>query len=427
MDLSHWWGIFSARFTRVGERRSHATEPPAPTAISTRPPHQVRAPNQEESTKVTTYEPFDLLIAPAVDGYQTRVIASLHGEAAAKFHLPESIATQRDHLRMVGGAIRAFKLVGASAPTAQPLDPQQFGAQLFTALFAGAVGTCWRQSLALAEREGKGLLLRLRLDEVPELAALPWEYLYDPVRQHYLVLTGQTPVVRYLSLPAAEAPMTVEGPLHILVLTADAADYARLNIAAEEARLRTALQPLEAQGRVAVTWLANGTLADLRRALRRGDHHILHFIGHGWFEQEGSYTDNGLLLVDEEGSGLKVGAETLGMHLHNHRALRLAFLNACEGARLAGDEGEPFGGVAQQLVQQGLPAVIAMQFPISDRAAIELTRAFYTSLAVGNPVDAALTTARGDVYAQESVMEWGTPVLFMRSANGRLWSPGAQG
>ncbi|MCB0126838.1 MAG: hypothetical protein KDE58_31480, partial [Caldilineaceae bacterium] len=61
----------------MDERSSHATEPPAPTAISTRPPHQVRAPNQEESTKVTTYEPFDLLIAPAIDGYQTRVIASL--------------------------------------------------------------------------------------------------------------------------------------------------------------------------------------------------------------------------------------------------------------------------------------------------------------------------------------------------------------
>lgn len=369
-----------------------------------------------------TYESFDLLITPAADGYSARVIASPHGEAAGSFQLPPTIREQRNNLRMVGGAIRAFKFLGADSPTIQPLDPQQFGERLFAALFTSTIGTCWRQSVDFVRSRGKGLRLRLRLDETPELAALPWEYLYDPAERQYLVLAADISVVRYLALPQSEESLAVARPLQILVLTADATDYTRLDIATEEARLQTALQPLEAEGQVTVTWLRNGTLADLRRTLRRHTIHILHFIGHGWFEQAGIYSDNGLLLVDESGKGLQVAAETLGMHLHNHRTLRLALLNACEGARLATETGEPFAGVAQQLVQQGIPAVLAMQFPISDRAAIELTRTFYTALTTGESVDGALTAARQAIFGQERVMEWGTPVLFLRTGNGALWS-----
>jgi hypothetical protein len=365
------------------------------------------------------YKPFDLLLSPAAAGYQVRVIESPSGQAAGTFHLPPAIAAQKANLALVGGAIRAFKFVEAdpTAPT-ERLDPQVFGAALFTALFHGPVEQVLRRSLALVEQQQQGLRLRLRLDEAPELAALPWEYLYDPVNRRYLALSDQTPIVRYLALPQAEVPLAVTGPLRLLVLTADVKDYAKLNIAAEEARLRTALGALEQRGEVAVTWLPNGTLSALRQALRRDPVHIFHFIGHGWFTD---HEENGLLLADEEGNGLKVSAETLGINLQNQRSLRLAFLNACEGARLAGTAGEPFAGVAQHLVQQGLPAVIAMQFPVTDQAAIELTREFYTAIADRYPVDRALTQARIAIRSQESVMEWGTPVLFLRAADGRLW------
>ncbi|HEX2370177.1 MAG TPA: CHAT domain-containing protein, partial [Acidimicrobiia bacterium] len=63
------------------------------------------------------------------------------------------------------------------------------------------------------------------------------------------------------------------------------------------------------------------------------------------------------------------------MILHGYRPLRLALLNACEGAR--GSASDPFAGAAQSLVQQGIPAVIAMQFPITDRAAILFAQEFY--------------------------------------------------
>ena len=267
-----------------------------------------------------TYEPFDLLLSPTADGYQARVIDSPSGQASTTFRLPSEINAIKDNLGLVGGAIRAFKYAGADRAI-EPLDPRSFGEMLFTALFQGEVEQVLRRSLALTQNKNQGLRLRLRLDETPELAALPWEYLYDPSGERYLVLSEETPVVRYLALPQVESPLAVDGPLRILVLTADAKDYTRLNIAAEEARLRNALDALETQGDVEITWLSNGTLSDLRRTLRREEYHIFHFIGHGWFTD---HIENGLLLVDEEGNGLKVSADTLGINLHNHRTLRLA-------------------------------------------------------------------------------------------------------
>jgi CHAT domain-containing protein len=69
----------------------------------------------------------------------------------------------------------------------------------------------------------------------------------------------------------------------------------------------------------------------------------------------------------------------------------------------------------------GIPAVVAMQFPISDEAAINLSGAFYDRLAANWPLERALTHAR-KMMQQKSRTEWGIPVLFTRSGTGRLFS-----
>jgi tetratricopeptide (TPR) repeat protein len=94
-------------------------------------------------------------------------------------------------------------------------------------------------------------------------------------------------------------------------------------------------------------------------------------------------------------------------------------LNACEGARAALDD--QFAGTAQSLVQLGIPAVIAMQFRITDQASILLAREFYGALADGYPVDAALTEARKAIKTEGNDLEWGTPVLYMRSPDGHIF------
>ena len=78
----------------------------------------------------------------------------------------------------------------------------------------------------------------------------------------------------------------------------------------------------------------------------------------------------------------------LGPYLRDHDPLRMVVLNACRSART--DAVDPFGGMAQGLVQQDATAVVAMQFPISDRAAVTFTGEFYGALVDGLPVDQAV-------------------------------------
>ena len=118
-------------------------------------------------------------------------------------------------------------------------------------------------------------------------------------------------------------------------------------------------------------------------------------------------------------AGVELSSLDLGVLLYDHRSLRLAVLNACEGAR--GSRDDPFAGTAQTLVQQGISAVIAMQFEITDEAAITLAQEFYGALADNYPVDAALAEARKALFAEGHGVEWGTPVLYMHAPDGRIF------
>ena len=95
-------------------------------------------------------------------------------------------------------------------------------------------------------------------------------------------------------------------------------------------------------------------------------------------------------------------------------------LNSCLGTE--GDEAQPFSSMAAGLVRSGIPAVIAMQFEISDRAAREIAQTFYTSIALNLPVDAALTEARRKIFLSDrDSLEWATPILFMQVPDGQLF------
>jgi hypothetical protein len=87
----------------------------------------------------------------------------------------------------------------------------------------------------------------------------------------------------------------------------------------------------------------------------------------------------------------------------------------------------PFAGLAQEVVRKGIPAVVAMQFAISDDAAVTFAREYYRAIADGYPVDAAFGEARKAVYLDDNEVEWATPVLFMRAPDGVLWDIVGQG
>jgi hypothetical protein len=361
----------------------------------------------------SSYLDLDLLIEPAAEGYRVRVLSSPAGQATHTFTLPFSELEIENFLLRIGRPRSGIRRLESP----QMYAAQQFGSQLFETLLGGDVRLCLNSSLNEARDENKGLRLRLRLTDVPELADLPWEFLYNASMDRFLVLSAETPVVRSLDILRDTRPLLVQPPLRILVMIASPSDYEQLDVEREWTNLTTALADLRQNGMVDLERTDDATLSSLQRSLRRGEFHIFHFIGHGGFDERTQ--DGVLLLEDERGNGRPTSSQYLGTLLHDHRSLSLAVLNACEGARAS--RSDPFGGTAQNLIRQGLPAVLAMQFEITDSAALVLAREFYSSIADGYPVDAALAEARKAIFARGNDIEWGTPVLYMRAPDGRIF------
>jgi hypothetical protein len=256
----------------------------------------------------------------------------------------------------------------------------------------------------------------LRLDDAPELAELPWEYLYSRTDQRHFALSEQTPIVRFLSLPNPPPALLVEPPLNILVMVSNPRGYTQLEVEQEFATIYDGLAPFRQTNQVTIDRLPNARPSVLQDQLRRKQYHVFHFIGHGGFDED---TNDAVLIMERRnGEGRAIGKEYLRVLL-DHYHLRLAILNSCEGARAG--KTDPFSGVAQNLVQSGIPAVIAMQHKITDEAAILFASTFYGATADGYPVDASLAEARKAIYVSRNPTEWGTPVLFMRSPEGRIF------
>jgi CHAT domain-containing protein len=203
---------------------------------------------------------------------------------------------------------------------------------------------------------------------------LPWEFLYDDDRPNFLALRLDAPVVRHLDLPRRRRPMRVLGPLRILGMVSSPSDYTHLDSEKEIRVIETALKRLTERGLVELEWTAVATLRELqiRPGQRERPFHVFHYIGHGEYDSQGKNGE--LVLEDRQGRPQKVTGAELGTILCDHRSMRVAVLNACEGARTSAID--PFAGVATSLVEREIPTVIAIQFEITDGAAIIFAEEF---------------------------------------------------
>ncbi|HEY7355520.1 MAG TPA: CHAT domain-containing protein, partial [Ktedonobacterales bacterium] len=365
------------------------------------------------------YLDFDLEIGPGSAGNYPIAVRSPAGQAQETIHFPFDEPTLEKHLLKL-----QIALLQSAAAVRQVLSPEQqlvqdFGQQLFDAIISGEVRSRYDVCRQMANQQSGEMGVRLRWQvQAPELAALPWEFLYDARQGEYVCLSRFTPLVRYLDLPQPTQPLTIAPPLRILCMIASPGDQATLDIPREKRRIADALKALETQGLVELHWLAGQTWNDLHEAMWRGPWHIFHFIGHGGFDPN---AQEGLLaLAGEQGQTQLLSATQLTRLLADHRSLRLALLNACEGARSG--EKDIFSSTAATLAHGGIPAVLAMQHAITDRAAIQLTRTFYSALANGLPVDQAVSEVRKAISVDTPrSLEWGTPVLYLRSPDGILF------
>jgi len=293
---------------------------------------------------------------------------------------------------------------------------QEMGRRLFDATFSGEILSAYRTSMAVASERGSTVQIALRLT-APGLAALPWETLFDAESGVYLC--RKEPLVRNVPAPHAPTVLSIEPPMRILGMISSPRGLPALDVGGEKERLEEALRPHLDSGRVELEWLDEVTWNGVHARLLQQQWHVLHFIGHGSYDVE---TDEGVLaFVGRDGRADYVTASTLADLLDEAEPTpRLVVLNSCQSG--AAGTTDLFSGTASALAHSGIRAVVAMQFSISDIAAIEFARGFYTALAHGRGIDEAVRSGRiGILGMGRGTLEWVTPVLYLRGDDAKLF------
>lgn len=373
------------------------------------------------------YEEIEIEVSPCLCGErEVRILDSIHDRPRERFEPAYDLPVLNRRLEELD------ELLLSEDPGAQRRRKElaeSIGKELYSALLPGRVRRTFSTSLAAlrAVRAYRNVGLRLRLsfgqasEYLPEVG-LPWELLCSPDSLEFPGSAPETPLVRFLDLERPIEPVTIEPPIRVLAVLAAPQELGEIDLA----RHRDMLQRTHEKGRLEVTFLEPPTLGGLRDALVRhraaGEPlHVIHFLGHGAFDDDGEGYLN-FERVDSDRGRDRVSGRNLARVMGGFHEVRLAVLATCFGARLMRREGQhPFAGAASALVAGGLPAVVGMQFPISESAAGEFTGAFYRSLAEGRPLEEAVTEGRlGIMVADAGNFEWAAPVLFLRSRNGQV-------
>jgi tetratricopeptide (TPR) repeat protein len=347
-------------------------------------------------------------------GVYVITVDSPAGTASGQLRL--DVETLLNRRREIASAVLASAVPTRGRLSAQELPIREVGMQLFEAVFAERVYGRYTASVQEAMRQGEPLRVVLRL-RAPELAALPWETMFDPEADEYLC--QREPIVRYVETAQPATPLLVNPPLRVLGLVSAPSDLPALDVAEERRRLTDAIDDLAKRRQVQLTWASGGTWPTLQEMLLDGHWHVLHFIGHGGIDR-----GEGVLALEDELTGRAnlVSSARFARLLHACRPVpRLVVLNSCQSGEAGADD--LLSSTAAALVHSGISASVAMQFVVTDPAALAFSRGFYQSLAHNHPVDEAVRLGRIAIDGtSENTLEWVTPVLFLRTDETRLFT-----
>ena len=340
--------------------------------------------------------------AAAADQYQLEVFRrdSAQPLAAHRFDLPLSFLTSHE--------LRALEPDGKD-PATRIERLKAFGAKLYQKLFSEDIRRVW--AVEQSRVEFLTLCLRFAPDAVA-LEALPWEALYDGTE--FLAASGKSGVMRLpLDLAPQPAAAAVALPLRLFSFVASPLDLregSRLQVEREQEILLEAVNTPAGQGKLHIEFEDEAKLAILENSLTEG-YHIFHFTGHGIAPEQGG----GLLLEDDAGqSRPTANSEFIAALQKGAGTLRLAVLSGCQTARTLATGA--FNDLARSLVRRAhLPAVVAMQFSITDTGGLKFAERLYPRLIEGLPLDLAVSRTRREMWLSDDPYVQGdafAPVLI---------------
>lgn len=298
---------------------------------------------------------------------------------------------------------------------------QLVGRKLYDALTRDPDG---KQALKLArenarsQRQPLSYVLRFPAGAV-ELAALPWEALWDE-RQAVLLSGGGRQLdscERYLDLEEALSPPLPAGQkLRILALSPQAGIPERVRTEERAAREKS-WAALKARGLIDWDELSPVTTRSLNDRMRAGPlPDIIHYYGHGVYKDGQGY----LLFdsADAPGQHRLIAAGRLEAQLGG---IRLIVIHACQSAMI--DDAESEGGLLTGIgpaLSAVSEAVVAMQLTVRIKAATRFSEVFYEEIARGCSLQAAVAEGRRALYLDEDdAASWYVPTLYIRTREQR--------
>lgn len=321
--------------------------------------------------------------------------------------------------------------------TAGQLDDSQSVRSLGEALFEALFEPALRQDFIgfydqAVHKENKLLRVELDIDEqaLPDVAALPWEFMRVPSSAHSGVLWLGTATRLIFSRRRSHwfAPNPIQlatGEKLRLGVVVSAPTDLGLVLYEETVQELEALVAKQPDRFEMLPLVVNANPDSLDRLLAQ-EPHILHFIGHGRLHEHNGKNEGQLALVHPVLDDAEwIDAEFFGDLLNTHRP-SIVLLHACEGAQLSSSEA--FVDIAARVVQQNIPVVVAMQYEVTNWTAMRFASRFYEEVAKGTPVDQAAQNGRRAIALNTHYRgrDFATPVLFMRVEDGHLFArPGA--
>jgi tetratricopeptide (TPR) repeat protein len=242
-----------------------------------------------------------------------------------------------------------------------------------------------------------------------EILNLPWSAAIDKfsgkalgiIRQLFLAKSlPRHSEARYEANDEANGPKAPL-PLKILIMISSPEDTdhkSRLSYEDEEFRIFSAFEPLLQSGQVEIDFTDDGSLEALERKLKKNKYHVLHFSGHGIFQ------DREGMLVLEDPLSLKTQltrAEDFAdtVNCNPDYKVPLVILSSCQTAQ--GGSETALRGVTNQLLNKGLASVIAMGMSIMDHYAKIFSAHFFRQLAERQNILSAFQSSIQHMYQDE--------------------------
>jgi len=295
---------------------------------------------------------------------------------------------------------------------------KKFGKLLYQIIFPATIDRHFNQTEAVARSKDSKVRIRLTI-EPDALAQLPWEFLYREERGYFLATNPDTVLSHYLDLPLPPGYVRQgEGPLHMLTIISNPKDQPQLDVERWDQIVRQALSKPLGEGQLTLQTVGQATFENIEAALLDHPPDIVQFVGHGVYQRDKGY----LALVGENGNTCIVDDKQFAQIFAGVQdRLGLVCLATCESAK--SDSPQSFLGIAPQIVQRGVPAVVAMRYPVRVSTAEIFLESFYKAVAARKPVDWAVQWARNAISIQVGLnnRDFATPVLFMRAKDGNIF------